>query len=84
MVAAAERAITHKGDKFAEPGTAAAEVEAGWLHALAMHKSQTELKRHLQGLERAYAAEPSEVAFGQIVEIQQQLSDALRSVEGQD
>jgi DNA primase len=84
MVATAERAITHKGDKFAEPGTAAAEVEAGWLHALAMHKSQTELKRHLQGLERTYAAEPSEVAFGQIVEIQQQLLEALRSVEGQD
>jgi DNA primase len=84
MVATAERAITHKGDKFAEPGTAAAEVETGWLHALAMHKSQTELKRHLQGLEQAYAAEPSEDAFGQIVEIQQQLLQALRSVEGQD
>jgi DNA primase len=84
MIATAERAITHKGDKFAEPGTAAAEVEIGWLHALAMHKSQTELKRHLQGLEQAYAAEPSEIAFGQIVEIQQQLREALRSVEGQD
>ncbi len=84
VVAAAERAITHKGDKFAEPGTDAAEVEVGWLHALAMHKTQTELKRHLQGMEQAYAAEPTEAAFGQIVEIQQQLSQALRSVESQD
>jgi DNA primase len=84
VVATAERAITHKGDKFAEPGTDAAEVEAGWLHALAVHKSQTELKRHLEGLERAYAADPSEAAFAQIVEIQQQLAQTLRSVESQD
>ena len=83
-VAIAGRGITHKGDKFAEPETDAAEVEAGWLHALAMHKSQTELKRHLEGLERAYAAEPSEVAFGQIVEIQQQLLKAHQTLEGQD
>ena len=81
VVATAERAITHKGDKFAEPETDAAEVEAGWLHALAVHKSQTELKRHLEGLERAYAADPSEAAFAQIVEIQQQLSQTLKSVE---
>jgi DNA primase len=84
FVATAERAITHKGDKFAEPGTDVAEVEAGWLHALAMHKSQTELKRHLEGLERAYAAEPSEVAFGQIVEMQQQLLTALQAADRQD
>jgi DNA primase len=84
LIATAERAITHKGDKFAEPGTNAADVEAGWLHALAMHKSQTELKRQLEGLERAYAAEPSEVAFEQIVEIQQQLLQALQAVEAQD
>jgi len=84
VVATAERAITHKGDKFAEPGTDAAEVEAGWLHALAVHKSQTELKRHLEGLERAYAADPSEAAFAQIVEIQQQLAQTLRSVESPD
>jgi DNA primase len=83
-VAIAERGITHKGDKFAEPETDAADVEAGWLHALAMHKSQTELKRHLEGLERAYAAEPTEVAFGQIVEIQQQLLKAHQTPEGQD
>ncbi|HEU0157685.1 MAG TPA: DNA primase [Hyphomicrobiaceae bacterium] len=83
-VAIAERGITHKGDKFAEPETDAADVEAGWLHALAMHKSQTELKRHLEGLERAYAAEPSEMAFGQIVEIQQQLLKAHQTLEGQD
>jgi DNA primase len=81
LVATAERAITHKGDKFANPGTEANEVEAGWLHALAMHKSQTELKRQLAGLERAYAAEPSEAAFGQIVEIQQQLGKALQAEE---
>jgi hypothetical protein len=49
-----------------------------------MHKSQTELKRHLEGLERAYAAEPTEVAFGQIVEIQQQLLKAHQTPEGQD
>jgi len=80
VVAAVGRAITHKGDKFAEPGTAAAQVEAGWLHALAMHKSQTELKRHLKGLE----TDSSEAAFEQIVEIQQQLSQAARSGEAQD
>ena len=84
VVATAERAITHKGDKFAEAGTNAAEVEAGWLHALAMHKSQTELKRHLEQLERAYAADPSQATFDQIVETQQQLAGALRTVENQD
>ncbi len=84
VVATAERAITHKGDKFAEAGTDAAEVEAGWLHALAVHKSQIELKRHLEGLDQAYAANPSETAFAQIVELQQQLAQTLRSVESQD
>jgi DNA primase len=84
LVATAERAITHKGDKFAEPGTGAAEVEAGWLHALTVHKSQTELRRHLKGVEHAYLSDPSEAAFGEIVEIQQQLTKALRSVESDD
>jgi DNA primase len=77
VVAMAERAVTHKGDRFAEPGTDPVEVEAGWLHTLALHRSQTELKRDLEGLERSYAADPTEAAFGQIVEIQQHLSKSV-------
>jgi DNA primase len=81
VVATAERAITHKGDKFVERGTDAAQVEGGWLHALSLQKSQTELRRDLQALERAYSADPTEAAFGQIVEIQHQLSETLRAAD---
>ena len=63
VVAMAERAITHRSDKFAEPDADAAEVEAGWRHAVALHETQVGLKRALDAAERAWQADPSEEAW---------------------
>ncbi len=73
VVAMAERAITHKSDKFAEPDTDARDVEAGWRHAVALHEAQVGLKRAMEAAEQAYRAEPSEDSLARILEIQDQL-----------
>jgi DNA primase len=73
VIAMAERAITHKSDKFAEPDADAREVEAGWRHAVALHEAQVGLRRALEAAEQAYRAEPSEDALARILEIQDRL-----------
>jgi DNA primase len=73
VVAMAERAITHKSDKFAEPEADARDVEAGWRHAVALHQDQVGLKRELEAAEQAYHAEQSEDSSARILEIQQEL-----------
>jgi DNA primase len=79
VVALAERAITHRGDKFAEPDADAAHVEAGWEHAISLHEAQVGLRRELEAAEQGYRAEPSDEAFARIVAIQQQLAEALEA-----
>ena len=79
VVAMAERAITHRSDKFAEPDADAAEVESGWRHAVALHQAQVGLKRALDAAERDWRAEPSEEAWGRIAEIQQRLAHELEA-----
>ena len=73
VVAMAERAITHRSDKFAEPDADARDVEAGWRHAVALHEAQVGLKRAMEAAEQAYRAEPSEDSLARILEIQDQL-----------
>jgi DNA primase len=73
-VAIAERAITHKSDKFAVAEAAAGEVEAGWRHVLALHETQVGLRLALQAAELAWRAEPSEAAWARIVELQDQIA----------
>jgi DNA primase len=73
----AERAITHKSDKFAEPDADARDVEAGWRHAVALHEAQVGLRRALEAAEQAYRAEPSEDALARILEIQDRLGRGL-------
>jgi DNA primase len=73
VVALAERAITHKSDKFLEPEADAHDVEAGWRHALALHEAQVGLKRALEAAEQAYRTEPSEDSLARILEIQREL-----------
>jgi DNA primase len=73
VVAMAERAITHRSDKFAELDADVRDVEAGWTHALALHEAQVGLRRELESAEQAYRAEPSEDALARILEIQDRL-----------
>ncbi len=73
VVAMAERAITHRSDKFAEPGADSRDVEAGWRHAVALHEAQVGLKRALEAAEQAYRAEPNEDSLARILEIQHEL-----------
>ena len=60
----AERAITHRSDKFAEPDADAAGVESGWRHAVALHESQVGLKRALEAAEQALAGGPERGRVG--------------------
>ena len=74
MVALADRAATHKSDKFAEPEAEASMVEEGWRHAFALHQAQVGLKQALALAEHDWLAEPTEAAWCRIVEIQRRLA----------
>ena len=74
VVAMAERAVTHRSDKFAEPEAEASSVEEGWRHALALHQGQVGLKHALAVAERDWQAEPTEETWRRIVDIQQRLA----------
>lgn len=72
-LALVERAITHRGDKFAEPEADRAAVETGWHHAVALHRRE-ELRRELAVAEQAWHEEGSEDAFQRICELQSLLN----------
>ncbi|MEZ5818105.1 MAG: DNA primase [Hyphomicrobiaceae bacterium] len=72
-LALVERAITHRGDKFAEPEADRAAVETGWHHAVALHRRE-ELRRELTVAEQAWHEEGSEDAFARICELQSLLN----------
>ena len=73
-IAVAERAITHKSDKFVVGDAEAGEVEAGWRHALALHDTQIGLPMALQAAEQAWGADPSEATWARIVELQDRMA----------
>ena len=79
----AERAITHRSDKFAEPEADAPEVEAGWRHAVALHEAQVGLKRALAAAERDWQADADRGDAGdRIAEIQHRLARGDVEAEG--
>jgi DNA primase len=71
IVAMAERASTHKSDRFAEADADRVEVAAGWGDLLAVHEVQVGRPRALQEAERAFSSDPSEENLGRIAEAQQ-------------
>jgi DNA primase len=73
VLALVQRAITHKGDKFAEPEADRAAVETGWHHTVALHRREA-LRRELASAEQAWLDEGSEDAFARICELQAQLN----------
>jgi len=75
VVALAQRAITHKSDKFAEPDTEASEVEAGWQHAVELHQAQVALKQSLQAAEQQ--ADLSQETLSSIQEFQERLGRGI-------
>ncbi len=68
VVALVQRAITHKGDKFAEPEADRAAVEVGWRHAVALHLKEG-LRRELALAEQAFHDEGSQEAFSRMCEL---------------
>lgn len=72
-LALVQRAITHRGDKFAEPEADRAAVETGWRHAMALHRKE-ELRQELTAAEQAWHREGSEDAFARICELQSLLN----------
>ncbi len=74
-LALVQRAITHRGDKFAAPEADRAAVETGWRHAVALHRKE-ELRRELSAAEQMWHAEGSEDAFARICELQELLNGA--------
>jgi len=69
VVALVERAITHKGDRFAEPEADQDAVETGWCHAVTLHEKQVGLRRDLVVAEQRWLEEQSEDAFQRLLEI---------------
>lgn len=69
VVALVERAITHKGDRFAEPEADQDAVETGWCHAATLHERQVGLRRDLVVAEQRWLEEQSEDAFQRLCEI---------------
>ena len=74
ILALVERAITHKGDKFAEPEADRAAVDTGWRHALSLHEKQGGLRKALESAEQHWLAEGSEEALARICELQELLN----------
>jgi DNA primase len=74
ILALVERAITHKGDKFAEPEADRAAVDTGWRHVLALHEKQVGLRRALASAEQLWLVEGSEEALTRICELQELLN----------
>jgi DNA primase len=73
-MAVAERAITHKSDRFASIDAEAGDVEAGWRHVLALHETQVGLRLALEAAQQAWGADPSEATWERIVELQDQIA----------
>jgi DNA primase len=84
VVASLARALTHKSDKFAEPGTDAADVEVGWRHAVGLHERQLGLRRALDAAEQAWRVDPGEEAWTRIAEIQNRLAQSLEMEESSE
>ncbi len=63
------RTVTHTGDRFAAVGAERGIVEAGFNHALAMHRHRVELARDLDLAERAWQANQSEENETRIAEL---------------
>lgn len=78
-----DRSITHRCDKFAEPHSDRAEVDAGWRHALGLHERQLGLRRSLENAERAWHEDRSDEAFARICEIKRQLEHMSATDEDQ-
>lgn len=76
VVTLAERAITHRSDKFAEPNADRREVESGWSHTLALHNKQVGLIRAIEAAEQAWHSDASPDAWTRIVELRHML-DAI-------
>jgi DNA primase len=74
ILALVERAITHKGDKFAEPEADRAAVDTGWRHVLALHEKQVGLRRALASAEQLWLVEGTEEALTRICELQELLN----------
>ena len=73
-VAIAEKAVSHKSDKFASAGAEAADVEAGWRHAFALHETQVGLQLALKAAGEAWANDPCEAAWTRIAELQAEIA----------
>jgi DNA primase len=73
VVALVERAITHKGDKFAEPEADRAAVDLGWHHVVALHRKEG-LREELAAARQAWDQEGSNDAYVRICEIHRLLN----------
>ena len=73
LVLRAERAITHRSDRFAEPDAPEALVETGWRHAVALHGKQLSLTKALDAAKRAWDEDGSEEAQARIFELKRRL-----------
>jgi DNA primase len=77
VIAAIDRAMAVRSDKFVRREAGASEAEAGWRHALALHDIQVALPLELKLAERAWRQEQTEEAWERILELQDRLTRGL-------
>lgn len=76
----AERAITHKSDRFSEPNASERDVELAWRHIVSLHKRQFELQRAVRSVDAANASDGTVEALVHL----QALHEVLEDTEGQE
>ena len=75
---AIEQMATHRRDRFAEVSADRETVEAGWMHAYALHERMLGLRRSLEAAEHAWHEDASLESLNTIVELQRRLSVETR------
>jgi DNA primase len=82
--ALAERSITHRSDRFAEPDAGRDLVETGWRHILGLQQ-QASLRFALEAAEAAFFAEQTDDTLARITELKRLIAttqDASRQEDG--
>lgn len=69
-----ERAISHRGDWTVRPDAAREDVLAFWRQIVSLHRRKRTLSRELREAERALGADPTEVNFARLKDVQERLT----------
>ncbi len=78
VVTLAERANTHRSDRFSEPDASEQEVALGWRDTVSLQRRGTELERAMRSAEEAYLADQTPKAQAQLMAVRNLLENTER------